>query len=505
VATEAIRLVDPARGDLEQRVARGYAWKFLSQLTTQGARTIVTIILARLLGPGDFGLAAMVLVLTAFVTPLCDLGLGIALVQRRTINELDRSTVFWTSVAAGAVFTGVGIAAAPLVADFYHESAVAPLFAVLALSFVIAGAGSTQRSLLARAMDFRTLEIRLMFGVVVGAVVGVSLAVMGFGAWALIGQQLGAVVASTLLLWCLTGWRPKMMFSWRAARSLGAFGGRHVAGSTFLALNQNVDNLLVGRALGSAALGAYGLAYSVILVPLSRIVYPFQQVLAPAFSRLQDDKHSLAEQWLRTTRLLAILCLPLTLTASVNANDFVAVLFGAKWEAAVPVVEILALVCAIQCVHGLHNQVLEGLGKMRTFLWVSALSFAMNLTAFLIGLHWGIVGVAAAFGVSTALYYVGYTVVVARIVEIPAARFWVNLSGVTQAAVALVIAELGARAALTELGSAGVIRLLGCVTAGVIVFIPACLWRNPDVRPYARRLAAKVSRRKVAALPELST
>src|SRR5207253_3755859 len=176
--------------ELGSRVRRGLAWKLISQVSLQGSRFVVTVALARILTPHDFGIAGMVLVLSSFIIPFADLGMGAAIVQRPSIDDRDRSTLFWTSIAAGGLFTGIGIVVAHWVGDFYGQPAVATLFAVLSTNFLITALGSTHRSLLMRAMDFRSLELRFLVGVAAGAVVGIGVALAGFGPWALVAQEL---------------------------------------------------------------------------------------------------------------------------------------------------------------------------------------------------------------------------------------------------------------------------------------------------------------------------
>src|SRR5262249_30235982 len=197
----------------------------------------------------------------------------------------------------------LGIAAAEPVARFYHEPAVRDLVMVLSLGFVIASVGAVPTAMLTRAMDFRALEVRNMIATVIGAVLGIVLAFSGYGAWAIIAQQLAVTTAISVLVWVRSAWWPSTAFSWTTLRGMLAFSGNVFGQRLLYYLHRNVDNLLVGRYLGAAALGAYGLAYNVMLVPFSRIAGPVQEVLFPAFSRMQHDRERLADGWIRTTRI----------------------------------------------------------------------------------------------------------------------------------------------------------------------------------------------------------
>src|SRR5262249_47270729 len=159
----------------------------------------------------------------------------------------DRSTVFWTNVATGIVLTGICILLAPLLASFYHEPEIKPLFAAFSLVFLLGSLGATQLALLTKEMNFRGLESRVIAGTVVGAVVGLGLAAAGAGAWALIGQQLGVAISSTVLLWHYSTWRPRFIFSRASLRELGGYSGNVFGAHMLIQLGPNVNNLVIGR------------------------------------------------------------------------------------------------------------------------------------------------------------------------------------------------------------------------------------------------------------------
>ncbi|SRR5579884_913553 len=467
-------LTDPRRPELLSRVLSGFSWVLASQALAQILSTASLVLLARLLAPREFGIAAMAQVATAFVITYSDLGLGLALVQKESITETDRSTVFWASIALGALMSVVCVAVAPLVARFYHTAEVKPLLDVLALSFLFTGMGSTHRSLQFRAMNYRALEIRSMVAAILGTVVTIIVALAGGGAWALILGTVVSTAASSILLIAMGGWRPRAVFSWPSLRELGAFGMRYVGGTTFLTLNQNADNILVGRVLGQAALGTYNLAYSVILVPISRVASPACQLMAPAFARLQNDKPALTANWLRGTRLLLMVFLPLMLTVAVSAPDIVHIVFGTKWDGAIPVIRILASVCALLSIQGLADSALQAVGAMRTYLRMKALSFVLNITAFFVGIQWGLVGMATAFGISTLLFILLYLVVVSRALKAPTWCFAPALFGVTIAAAVLVIVEIGVYDLLQSTAVGSIVQLGATGLAGLFAFALGC-------------------------------
>jgi O-antigen/teichoic acid export membrane protein len=496
----------PGPDGLRARVLNGLAWKFVSQLVLQGSRVVVAVVLARLLAPHDYGLAGMALVFATLVLVFSDLALGAALVQRRELSEADRSTVFWTGLGAGLAFTLIGVAISGPVADFYGQPEVQPLFAALSLSFVVTSLGTTQSALLTRELRFRSLELRMMAGTLAGAVVGIVAAARGYGAWAVIAQQLTLATVSTLLLWLVCPWRPRLTFSRASLRDLGGFSGNVFGQRLLYYLHLNADKVLIGRVLGPAALGAYSLAYNIMLVPFSRISVPIAEVLFPAFSRLQDQPQRMASAWIRASRFVGAISIPALAGLIGVAPDFVRVVLGEAWAPATPVLQILAWVGLLQSLQTLNGNILQALDRTGTLLRYSVVFFAANVAAFVLGLRWGIVGVAACYAVSSTLVEPIYTWVTARALGISPWSFPRAFSGVVQAALAMLACVLLARYALIEAGIGAGGRLPLLVLLGAAVYLPCCAWREPEMLAEVRRLTGARRRRRAAeGTPALST
>lgn len=475
------------------RILRGLAWKVTSQIVLQGSRLVVAVVLARLLSPHDYGVAGMVLVVGMLVLVFSDLALGASLVQRRNLDERDRSTVFWTALGAGLVFTVAGIALAGPAARFYGEPEVKPLLAALSLSFVVTSLGATQSALLVRELDFRRLELRMMGATLAGAAVGIGAAVQGAGAWALIAQQLTIATVSTALLWFVSPWRPRFMFSPASLRELGGFSANVFGQRLLYYLHANADKVLIGRFLGAAPLGVYSLAYNVVTVPFSRLAVPLAEVMFPAFSRMQDDREAVAAAWIRATRLVGAITIPALIGLIAVAPEFVAVVLGGRWEAATPVIQILAGVALVQSLQTLNTSILQSLDRTRTLLGYSIVFFCAHLTAFTIGLRWGVVGVAACYAASSALVEPLFAWLTARALGIRVTDFVRGLAGVAQASLLMLGALLAARLALPDDMPAGVVLAL-LMALGAAVYVPACVWRVPEVRAELSRVRRRRSR-----------
>ncbi len=476
---------------MRQRVTRGLAWTGASQVMLQVIRTGAAIFVARLLTPSEYGLAMLALVFASLVLVFSDLALGAALVQRKTLSERDRSTAFWITIGAGIAFTVLGIALAGPVADLYGQPSAEPLLAVLSLSFILTALGATQQSLLLREMDFRRLELLTVGGALAGAAAAVALAAAGTGPWAIIGQQLATAVITSALMWRASSWRPRLIFSGASLRDLGGFSAYLMGHRLLFYVHQNADRFIIGRFIGTAALGAYAVAYNVMLAPAARIGGPLQRVLAPAFSRMQDEPARIAAAWARVTRILATIVLPSLAGLVVVAPDFVPVVLGSQWEAAVPVIQILAWVGAIQALQSINVDILVARDRTSTIFRYSIVFTTAHIIAFVIGLQWGIIGIAVAYAVSSTLVEPLLTVLTARCIGVSPWVFVRSIAGVAQAAAGMAAVVWLARMAMVDAGVPMGARLLLCIVVGAIVFIPLCAWRVPEVRDEVRGALAR--------------
>jgi O-antigen/teichoic acid export membrane protein len=490
------------RDAIGSQIRSGVAWKAVSQLTLQLSRLVVALILARLLAPHDWGLAAMVLVFSGFVVLFTDSALGTALVQRSRLLPGDRSTVFWASAGIGLLLMLSGFAFARPVASFYGEPAIRPLFMAMSVGFFVSALGTTHSALLVRDMEFRALELRQIAATIVGATTGIAIAVGGYGAWAIVGQQLGEAATSTLILWCVNPWRPSLTFSGASVRRLGGFAGNVLGENLLYQAGRNLSALLIGRFLGPASVGVYALATNVVLVPFSRIAGPLQQVFFPAFSRMNDDRERMADVWIRATRLVAVISMPSLVGLAIVAPDFVQIVLGERWSDATPVIQILALVGLIQSLQTLCGEVLLALNRSGTLLRFTMLWFVASVAAFALGLHWGVLGVATCFAAATALVEPLRTYLTTQALGIPFSRFFFSLMGVAQATAVMGAVVLGSRMALLSLGVPTGARLVLLVLVGAVVYVAACLWRAPEVKG---EIGAAIGRRSRLSSPRVET
>jgi O-antigen/teichoic acid export membrane protein len=466
---------------IRRRVLGGFAWSAFSVGVAQVTQIVVGVILVRLLSPHDYGLAGMALLFSSLVLMLSDVSMGAALVQRKQITEADRSTVFWTSAIIGTSLTLIGLAMSGPLADFFGQPEVQPLFAVVSLSFVLVALQTTQHSIMQREMRFKLINIRVAAGVVVGGATGIVAGILGAGPWALVLQQVSTAAAGTAFLWAASSWRPHFIFSRRSLRDLGGYGV-NLLGSQVLTYAKNYgDNLLVGRFLGSAALGAYAIAYNLMFLPVGRLIVPIQETMFPALSRWQDDLPRLGGVWLRLLRMVSAVLAPAMFGFVVVAPDFVSVILGQKWHSATPVLQILAIVALAQCLAQLGLRVLGAVDRTRLVFRFCIVDAALSIGAFALGLQWGIVGVAWCYLIVSVPLQVVFVALTARVVEVSMLRVVSSVAGVALATATMAVGCLLARVALTATGAGPAVRLGAVVAAGIGIYAVGCVLLEREV------------------------
>jgi O-antigen/teichoic acid export membrane protein len=299
---------------------------------------------------------------------------------------------------------------------------------------------------------------------------------------------------TTLLVWMRSPWRPSFTFSRASVRNLGGFSAYMMGHRLLFYMQVNGDSFLIGRFLGAGALGVYSVAYNTMLVPASKIGGPLQRVMSPAFSRIQDEPERIALAWARVSRLLACVSVPALAGLVVVAPDFVPVVLGDRWHEAATVVQILAWVGIVQALQTLNVDILMARNRTRTILKFSLVLTTAHLTAFAIGLQWGVTGVAAAYAVSTTLVEPFQTVLAARALGVSPMVFFSAVGRVFQAAVGMCAVVWALRVGLVDAGVPAFGRLVLCSAAGVASYVALCAWRVPEVAAELRGVAQRRAR-----------
>jgi O-antigen/teichoic acid export membrane protein len=451
--------------DLKRAAARGVAWKIGAGLVTQVTRLILLLILARRLLPAEFGLASIVLAFAVWVQPFADLGLGVALIQAPRLTELDRSTVFWTSLPLGIAWTLLGIAFSWPLASLYGQPSLQPLFAAFSISFLLASLTSVPNALLIRAMDFRALEIRVIAGTLVGASLALALAFSGFGAWAIVGGEIADRTVALVAIWVQSRWRPRLTFSRRKLREQFSFAGRLFGAYLLLEFAQTLQSLMVGRFLGPTALGRLTVSQTLVYLPFNRIAGPIREVMFPAFSRMQDEPARITSALNRINQALAAITFPALAGLAVLAPEFTALVLGSNWAGTDQVIRVLAIAGMALAFQRVNFSVLSARGYTRMILWVGVAAIVSTAVVILVAYPYGLV---VTLGVITVQILVLQTVIMsvtARALEARLRDLALPLARIAAATAVMAASVILVAEALREVG----VGNLGIVLAGIVV------------------------------------
>jgi PST family polysaccharide transporter len=491
---------------MERLVGIGITWKLAGQVAIQVIRLLTVAVLARLLTPHDYGAAAIAIALASFAPQLADMGIGSALVQAKDAPRTVRSTAFWASCASGLGLFLVMAAAAQPIARFMGEPEVAGMVVAGGLTFAIYSLGSASQAVYMRDMRFRATEFRSWLALLTGGVIAIIAAANGAGAWALALQQIGFMATLVAALWFHAGWRPTFEFSRPVFRELASFAIRIAGGRWARLFELLVLTVLIGRLASVADLGAWSFGMSMVILPLSLVAIPIAEVLFSAFSRLRDDPGRMVALWLDSIGYLAAVLLPVLLGLVVVAPDLIPAVFGSRWEVSVGVVQILSIYVLIRGLQSWGSVYMDAVGRPEVTFWTQLASLCLTPVAVVVGVHWGIEGVAACYVAAqmVAVEIPMFIIVLAqmRISPRTVAR---RLSGIVAAALVMAGACLVGRSAL-ETTSVGMgARAALTITIGVAAYSVALWWLAPHVsrRVFGicrARLAALVASRRRGAV-----
>ena len=393
-------LLDGGEGDpaaLKRRSVRGAAATFAAQGVRFALQFGAQVGLARLLTPAQFGIVAMVAPLVGLVQLFAELGLAQAVIQRPSLTHRELSGLFWINAAVSLALGGLLAAASPLVAAFYGEPRTAAVTASLAVPLVLGGLAAQQMALMNRRMQFAALAAIDVGSTAAAAAVGILCAWLGLGAWSLVAMQAANSAAVLAGAWAASGWRPgRPRLDAAAVAPLLRFGGDVTGYNLVNYLSFNLDNVLIGWAGGTAALGLYDRAFRLMLPSVMQLTTPFTRITVPLLSRLQAEPERYRRSFSQVLRALLLATLPGLAWSVVFADQLVTALLGARWQAAGPILAALGVGALLLPVNNAVAWLFISQGRAREQLAWGAAGSGIVLVSFVAGLPWGPVGVATA-------------------------------------------------------------------------------------------------------------
>lgn len=378
-------------------------------------RTVVALVVARLLEPADYGLMGMAVTVTGFLEAFRGFGFTSAVIQRKEVNDRVLNGVFWIGTLFSFTLAATLALGAPWIGKFYHDARVADIILVLSLNFVILPFGMVPTALLNRRMEFARLGFQDFSQSLLAGASALALAASGWGVWALVGGSLVNAITGAIVVNALCPWRPGLRFSWQDVRDTVGFGGNVAGFQIFNYWARKGDDLIIGRFLGPQQLGYYSLGYRLMLMPLELVTTVLARVLYPALSRLRDDEKRFGSAYMRLVGSIAFVTFPMMAGLSVLAQPLVEALLGEKWLPAVPIVMVLAPLGMLQSVASSTEVVMLGKGRSDIFVNWGVFAGLIILASFFAGLPWGALGVAVSYALAFTLLFFPLIMITGRL------------------------------------------------------------------------------------------
>ena len=423
--------------DLKEKTVRGGLARLCAQAVDFILRLVSLMVLARLLGPKDFGLVGMVTAFTGVLILFRDFGLSAAVIQRPNVTDAQLSTLFWINVAVGAFLSLLTAAMAPFIAAFYHEPRLVGVASALACSFLFNAAGIQHGALLQRQMRFTALAVVSIISLVVSSATAIGGAMAGYGYWALVGMTVANPLFNTVGFFLATHWIPGRPQRRIGIRSMLHFGGTVTLNGLIVYTASNFEKILLGRFWGADALGLYGRAYQLVNIPTANLNSAVGEVAFSALSRLQNDPVRLRNYFLKGYSLVLAMTMPLTVACALFADDMILVFLGPNWKAAGIIFRLLAPTILVFAIANPLSWLVTALGLVRRSLKMGLVIAPVMIAGYVIGLPHGPRGVAFAYSAVMILWIIP---VIAWSVHGTVISFWDVLSIASRPLISCIVA-----------------------------------------------------------------
>lgn len=384
-------------------VIKNFFWRFAERCGAQLVTFIVSIVLARILAPEDYGTIALVTVFTTILQVFVDSGLGTALIQKKNADDLDFSSVFYFNFVVCFVLYAGMFVAAPFIAKFYGDTTLTPIIRVISLTIVISGVKGIQQAYVSKNMLFKRFFFSTIGGTIFSAFLGIGLAKAGYGVWALVAQQLSNTTVDTIILWITVRWRPRKAFSWKRLKSLLSFGWKLLVSSLLDTCYNNLRNLIIGKMYSASDLAFYNQGDKFPKLIVTNINTSIDSVLLPTMSSAQDDRERVKNMTRRAIKTSTYVMAPLMMGLAFCATPIVKLVLTDKWLPCVPFLRIFCITYMFWPVHTANLNAINAMGRSDWFLRLEIIKKIMGIAILLSTMWFGVMAMAYSLLLSSVL------------------------------------------------------------------------------------------------------
>lgn len=382
---------------LKSKTISGLLWKFAERIGAQAITFVLSIILARLLSPSDYGAIAILLIFITIADVFVNAGFGSALIQKKDADDLDFSSVFYFSFIFSVFVYFVVFLAAPFIANFYSMPILEQTLQVLALRIPVAAVNSVQQAYVSRNMQFKKFFYSTLSGTAASAVVGIFMAYNGYGIWSLVGQYLSNAVINTIVLFCVINWHPQLVFSWQHLKSLFSYGWKLLLSGLLDTGYQSLNSLLIGKFYTPADLAFFDTGKKFPMVIVTNINSSISSVLFPALASEQDEPERVKAHTRKAIQISSYIMWPMMLGMAACADSIVSLVLTDKWLSAVPYLQIACITYGLWPIHTANLQAINAMGRSDIFLKLEIVKKVIGITALLISIQYGVLVVAITY------------------------------------------------------------------------------------------------------------
>ncbi len=391
------------QNDLKQKTLSGMFWRFAERSGAQGIQFIVSVILARLLTPADYGLIGLITVFTSIALVFATSSFGQALVQKQNADNKDFSSVFFFSLVFSVILYGVLFAVAPAIAEFYDEPKLTAVVRVLGLNIIVGAANSVQQAYVQKTMQFKRFFMATLGGTIVSAFVGIGIAYGGGGVWALVGQNLSQQIIGVVVLWFTVKWRPELTFSPNRMKGMFSYGWKLLCSSLLDTVYNNIYSLIIGKFHTASDLGYYNRGKQFPVLIIQNINSAIDSVLFPVMSKIQSNPAKLKAMMRRSMKTSTFVIFPMMAGLAAVAEPLTVLLLTDKWLPAVPFIRFCCFTYAFWPVHTANLQAIKALGRSDVFLKLEIAKKFVGVATLIITLPFGLTAMMWGRCVSTVI------------------------------------------------------------------------------------------------------
>lgn len=375
-------------------------WRFAERCGAQLITFVVSIVLARLLAPEDYGKIALITVFTTILQVFVDSGLGTALIQKKDSDDLDFSSVFYFNFIVCLVLYAGMFFVAPFIAKFYEDISLTPIVRVISLTIIISGVKGIQQSYVSKNMLFKKFFYSTLGGTIFSAILGIYLAYAGAGVWAIVAQQLSNTTIDTFILWITVKWRPKKLFSWKRLKKLLSFGWKILVSALLDTVYTNIRSLVIGKMYSSADLAFYNQGDKLPSVIVNNINTSIDSVLLPTLAKQQDDRERVKNMTRRAIKISTYIMAPLMMGLAFCATSVVDLVLTEKWLPCVPFLQIFCITYMFYPIHTANLNAIKAMGRSDLFLKLEIAKKIVGMILLLSTMWFGVMAMAYSLLVS---------------------------------------------------------------------------------------------------------